>query len=558
MSSVSGSERNRHTEELRNSREEYESRETEQAKRHRREMRKLNEQHVQEIQELKDRFDQQLSQLRKKSSESLSERDQENQAKIQQLRDMYTEQIKKRSIDNEARRQAAEAAFASTLEKERAITEEQKASLKNTFDAEIKNRESIYQNTEKANKEKLQQSIADRTTKLNEKHAKEMKATTEDRDRRVSQMQRDIESTQSTLKNELKDQQRVSRNRLDQVENNWMTVTREKSKEYDTILQSRDQLLQASREKSKKKYDEALRAKLAQLDEAHQSLKDQASERIDREVRVAENDKRRIQNDRILENITNRRLRDLEMSNLQDQYEDRFKSLYTEKEQVQQIANDRSREKIVQVQDRMDKLMQNVNRDNKLKIALSETQHKEDRAQQQSLHGAQMEQLRNSTDNRVNKIMQLTAKTTRDQQQFHDKNLEQMRGIYQENLVGQREKQIEDLKTQYLRMDARMKEASKAQKEKIDVLTSGFQERLEGTINRYESELEKQDKSYQLKMTQREKAHKMELESQGMKFGTKMAQMQEAHDKDIERLEKRHLEQMASLANRIDYYKKKA
>ena len=68
--------------------------------------------------------------------------------------------------------------------------------------------------------------------------------------------------------------------------------------------------------------------------------------------------------------------------------------------------------------------------------------------------------------------------------------------------------------------------------------------------------MKKQAESYEGRIQNMAKAKNQEVQAQEMKVETKLDRIQEDHEREIERLNRRHQEQMASLAQKLNYYRK--
>lgn len=210
MSSVSASDRNRQTDELRNQREDYQNREAEQAKSQKKEIKRILARHDQEIQEIKDTFQKQMTTLKDRSNKALTEKDVDNQAKIDKLRAMYTESLRKKTQESDSRRDAELQTLKTQIEKNNEISEQQKDILRRNFSDSIAERDRQMEDTMTRSRDEMKEAIGENAEKLGKRHRSELEAVTYDRDKRLSQADRDISETKSSYENRLKDMERQS------------------------------------------------------------------------------------------------------------------------------------------------------------------------------------------------------------------------------------------------------------------------------------------------------------------------------------------------------------
>ena len=86
MSSISSSDRARQDEKIRQTREEFENRESEAAKRRQAEMKRLESSHNEELRKITETYEGQLAEIKDRNRETLSGRDFENNRKIEEVR----------------------------------------------------------------------------------------------------------------------------------------------------------------------------------------------------------------------------------------------------------------------------------------------------------------------------------------------------------------------------------------------------------------------------------------------------------------------------------------
>lgn len=558
MSSISASDRSRTTDEVRRAREDYENRETEATKKHRREVKRLSQSHEKEVQELKDYFKEQIDSVRVKSSEAMSKREQEHIAKTEKLRSMYAQQLQNKLKEQETSREINRENYETSISKERQIHNLQREVLKSKFDDSLKEKDRQYVDLASRSKDEMKKTLEDRSNRLQEKHKVEKNVLIQGMDEKTEGYSRNSSEMRKSFENRLADQKRAHELEKGRLNTSWKAGYLEQEKMNNSLVNGKEKVLQSENRRLQTKYNNALQERLEALNRAESSLKEKAVDRIDREVRAAESDKLRIQNDRIIDMITNRRIRDLEKDNLINQYEDRMQGLYREregfKESVLQVADERV-DKAIKTNE---ELSRNTNSDYKLKANLTEMRNREDRDQLLSMHKQTTEGLKTQTEQRVDKMLKATADAQQNQEKMHKEHIGQLKNMYVDTLSEQRIKNLEQMRDQYQRMDTRLKETEKKSYERAKNLVDGYEQKLSALETHYREQLDQVQKSANEKIKQREKSHVLEQKSQELKFESKIAQIQEDHDKDLQRLERRHQEQMAALASKVNYYKQKA
>jgi hypothetical protein len=558
MSSISSSDRSRSTEEARNNREEYQKREAEQAKKHKKEIRKLTQQFETKVQELKDHFGKQVDSMKEKSAENFGRRDEKYNQDIENIRNMYTETLRKKAEDSEARQKSGEGVVDAEIKKERIINEQQKKLTRNQYESAVKQQERKFaefaEDMRKSNRSNLQK----QWQKLNEKHDKELRSIADDRDKRIASLTSEKDESVKALDTQLRDQKRSADKKLDQVNKNWMVTYVSSQSENDAIVTARDQMLQSEKINLKRKYAEQLANKLKQMDGFQEKLKEQSVNYMEKRIRSAELKEKQARHEYDTNQVKARRLTDLELNNIRRAYNERFKDLNRQKEDISLVVNEKARGRINDVLDRSEKLFSDQTRRHKLDQNILLTRNLQDRNQLVSNYEGEIEFLKNKTEDRIDKMLTNSTQQQVRQEKLYKKDVDNLKNIHAERLMDQRVAQIDMIKDQYLRMEKKLRDQEKKNEERFNYTVAEHTSQVQALHDDYKTQLRRQEEGFQKKIEARDKATSQDYEAQEMKFKNRMAQLKEAHDQDLARIEKKHQQQMTALASRIGSISKKA
>jgi hypothetical protein len=558
MSSVSSSDRSRNLEETRNNREEYQKREAEQAKKQKKEIRKLTQQFENKVQELKDHFGKQVESMKEKSVENFNRRDEKYNKDIENIRSMYTETLRKKAEDTEARQKSGEDVVQAELEKEKTINEQQKNLTRNQFEAVIKEQEKKFGDYASDMRENNKSNLQKQWQKLNDKHEKELKIIAEDRDKRIASLTSEKDESVKSLDVQLRDQKRLADKKLDQVNKNWMNTYISSQNENDAIVTSRDQMLQSEKGNLKRKYAEQLANKLKQMDGFQEKLKEQSVNYMEKRIRSAELKEQQARHEYDTNQVKARRLTDLELNNIRRSYNERFKDLNRQREDIGQVVNEKARGRINDVLERSEKLFSDQTRRHKLDQNILITRSLQDRNQLVSNYEGEIEFLKNKVDDRIDKMLNTSIQQQVRQQKLHKKDVENLQNMQAERIMEQRVAQIENIKDQYLRMEKKLRDQEKKSEERFNYTISEHDKQVQSLHDDYRNQLKRQGESFSKRLEARDKATTQDYEAQELKFKNRMVQLKEAHDQDLARIEKKHQQQMTALASRIGNMSKKA
>lgn len=558
MSSIGASERARAADEIREARDEYEAREARNVNRQRKELKKASQKHVEEVNKLQQQYGAQVDEVKDRQKEVMTAREQKFQNEIQRVKDLHLDQIRRKSQDAEDLKIAMRSAHDSQIEKERQLSSSQKQNLSQNYTNSVREQEKGYQEFSSRINEEMSNSVKDRSSKIREKFEEQVRNLTADKDKNTVQKNQEMEALKANYKSRLADVERKARADRSREQSNFETVIKQNQATNDQVLDSQRDLLSAERRTIQRRFNDTLQKKMEDIDLAGQKVKDQAMNRIDREVRSAQIEKRTIENQRILDNISSNRSRSLSERHIKEQFEDRMQEVEGQKnrmrDEIMLVANER----IGSQNHKNEKVLQDTNRRHKLDKNIRDQQARDEFANLEQTTSSHIQHNNNQTDERIRKILNVTSKGQMNQQQFHEKSIEVLKNNYVENLADQQAKQMEQIQAIRSKMESRLTEqVNKAQR------------RLEDAVNEYESKLEKLKDSnkvemdrmretYEQKLGQRDKSLDSDRMSQEAKFKSKMSAQEDYHQREITRMEQRHQEQVANMAARVKALSRKA
>ena len=173
MSSISSSDRARQDDKIRQTREEYENREAENAKKRKAEVTRLEKRHHDEINKISESYEDRIEALKSRNRDVISEKDAANNRKIEEVRNTYRESLKNRMEDNYNDREQVRNSYEGALKKQKEIGEAQKENLVTQLNDEIGRRDENYTKALESNRKQTQQTIQENARKLNTAHEKE-------------------------------------------------------------------------------------------------------------------------------------------------------------------------------------------------------------------------------------------------------------------------------------------------------------------------------------------------------------------------------------------------
>jgi hypothetical protein len=551
MSSVNPSDRSDRQDEVNRLREEYEEKESKSTKRKNREIRANNEQHEAELQAVRDHYEKQLESIRGKHREILNEKDQKFTDEARKIKDLYFESLQRKIDQSNQEKQTIKQTYESQLQSEQKAHESQRENLEQNFKNSIAARERAAEYVSKESSDKLKKGIVERAEKLNEKHDEEIRAIVQDRDRLLTQAQRDVRNARNEYTDRAGKMQTKQQQELNRRDQEILNVKENLERTYGSIMENRDAELREERDAMKSHFREKTENQLAKISQLTQQYADDVNGRAGGQINSAKTEANRAKTDLILNKIASDKRLQLEKDHLTRDFQEKFNDLNKQKDEIFSKANDVARERVYKVVDRSEKLAADSNRRAQMSQENTRMRNKEAIEQAENLHRQQLDHLEGTTDKRIRHLLKDSQLVQAGMAKNQEENIEKLKNIYTERVQTQREAQIESINSLHERMDKKLKKTEVQLAKKHDDAVEFYETKLEELEAKNRRELARQAEVFEAREKNKDKAMKQALESVDMKFKDRMAVQEEDHRKEKERIEKRHQEQLQAVIARM-------
>jgi hypothetical protein len=550
MSSVSTSDRANQTDEIRRIREEYEGKESETIKKKNKEIKSLSQKHDAEIDKLKDDYAGQVDTLRSKQTENIDERDRRHNDEISKIRDLYLGNLRKKSEDEMRDRDIEKQTFHSDLAKEKSISEQQRGVIERDYKGALTKKEKLSAEREEKTKLALQEGIRDRTDKLNDKHKAELESLSEGRDREVMGLRNTLENVKVSSAEQQDTEERSHRADTDRRENAFETAYRNQEHNNSEMIGMRDNMLKEEKVHLNAKMGRKIDEETEKMTALRDSYKSDMDGRVGDLIRSANSEAAQARNDRVIDSVTTKRIGDLERGHLMTAYQEREDGLHRERDQIYTVVNEQGRKRVNDVIDRTDKMMADTGRRNRTEQDIERMRAQEALNQSELIRHDQLENANNRADQRVKKVVTTSNQAFADETKQHKENIDELRHTYSDNLQGQREAQLESLNSVYSRMDQKLRDLEAHLMKKHDDAVEFYESKIDDIVTQNKKDVQRMNQNFESRMNQQDKAAKMEQDSVAQKYEQKLAVQDDVHQKDLNRLEKRHQEQLQTVASK--------
>lgn len=558
MSSISSSDRARQDDKIRQTREEYESRELENSKRRNAELKRLEQNYAEQLKNVTENYEDQLTDLKSRSRESLNERDFANNRKIEEVRQTYRDSLKNKMEESYNLREMQKNAYEAQLEKNKQLTESQRENLKSQMGQEVVRRDETYSEAIEQARIKSQESTQKTTKKLNEAHEKERNIIVKgNEDLRQNQLR-----GQNAMRRSFEDRLRQSERQREADNSRWSqkyadTVVN-KSLEFGENLQGKQEIMNGELEAIRDKYQAALEKKSVVADENTDNFRDSVNNRLDSQIRSRDSKIQSLSSKLNSEMSKHERLRGIERKNLTNAYEKRLDLVNQQREDAVEVMKDLNGERIEKTLDSNQKLLRSFERQNKSQRSLANAQHRQDRENLITQHKDQVTQVANTADTRVKKVLDLTNKNLTQAERYYADSLDVVKSNYENRMESYRDKTTNDHVNTSKVMTERFRGMESAFNNKLELTKKAYEDKIAKMTEDQQKELKRLENSYSVRVNEKDKAQKMEKETIAMKYEAKVAQLNESHKDQLDRMNRRHQEDMQNLSVKMSSYNRKA
>lgn len=558
MSSISSSDRSRYDEKVRQTREEYENRESENTKKRNEELKRLEKKHGDEIRSISDSYENRILELKDRNRETISNRDNENNRKIEEVRQAYRESLRNKTEDSYNARMSQKESYEGAIAKQKEISDAQKENLVGQLNREVEKRDERFGKMIQVNQEDSRQAVKSNTRKMQEAHTKERDAMIKG----YGDTMQSKERTQNEMRKSYEARLRESERRREDDNSRWSqkysdTVVN-KSEEYGENLEMKQMILDEERKSLRDKYENVLTKKSNTMDQQNEEFRDTVNERVNSQVRSRDSQIQRLSNKLNNEMSKNERLRGIEQRNLTGAYERRFDLLNQQKEDAVDRMKDLNDERIGKVLDENRKLLHSADRDSKSKSNMANVRHREDREGLLQSHKDQVTQVANNADSRVRKILDLSNKNQGEMEKYYNESLEVVKSNYMDRMDGYRERVTADQAATNRVMSDRFRNMEASFNSKLEQTVKNYEDKIAQMKETQDREIKRLENLSSQRLTETGKSMKTEKESLAMKYEAKIAQLNEAHQDQLDRMNRRHQEDMQNLSVKMSSYSRKA
>ncbi|MBX3040237.1 MAG: hypothetical protein KF789_05945 [Bdellovibrionaceae bacterium] len=555
---ITPAERKSYDDRVRETREEYENRESEILRRRNDDLKNLERRHREELTRMADEYERQLGTIQDRNRETLSERDLKHRQDMEEMKGLYMGQLRKKMEENGLQRKELEQSYRSDLQKHKQVNESQRSNLTFQQQEELARRDERFEETVREMREGMKEGVDRTKERLQASHDKEKDVLRKGKEDLLVRQERDKRELAKSYEGRLK-HEKAMRN---QDNENWS------SKYYDTIGSMKEEfderyegqrgLLKQEVVNQRDKYQRKLEEKSAALDESNEVLRDGVLNRQNTQIRSRDSQIQALENKLNQERSRAERRLGAERSNILHAYENRFKDLERQKNSVVKEMNDLSGERIERLRGQNDDLMKTSNLEHRNQSTLANIRNREERAMLLENHKERLDHANDTAEKRIQQLQKAQTQENKALDRYYGRTLETMKDGYATKLDDQRNAQLENQSKAVGTLQTRFKDMQRRYEKRMEQTVDVYEQKLAELKEKQDVEMRRLQANFDERLTAEKKGRKLEVDSMEQKYESRMALAKERHQEEIDKVQKRHEEEIRVAVNRASSYSRKA
>lgn len=555
---ISRSDRESQTNRIADLKEEYDTRETQTVKKKNAEIKRNQKKHDEELKDTREAYESRINDMQGKFYERLSERDRDHQKKIEDVRGVYVSQMRKKMEDSQGEKARLTETYESEKGHQNKITESQKNVLREKFQDEIQSRDEKISDLHQSSRKNLQETLADRAGKMNASHEKDknvlMAGSQEDKQKAADEKKQLKRFYSNELEGQKKDKARMQEN----ADNRYMTTVQTMKAEHSDDIQTRNELLQNEVNRTRNRFEEKYNQLEDKMIGQGDSFRENIDERYNSQVRSKDSEIYRLKNRMYVDQVNQKKRDGLEKEHIVNDYEKKI-GIYEQNMNDQRgVFKDINDKHISKLSERHSDVLQETTLKSRLSQNLSNEKHRQDRAAIMEQQKNDMFNTKSSAEKRVETIQKLANDRETKLVSYYDEYLDLMKEGYLEKIFEQREKHDKDLSALNDLMGDKFRKLKQTYEQRLDRTTRGFEEKMAKVKDEHAREVKTLAKVNDTTIADKNKSVEITRNEVEDKYENKMKTMQEQYRAEMDRMNDRHQEDLRSLSTKMQNYSRKA
>lgn len=532
---------------LRRARENYQNRESDQAKRHGQQIRQMTETHQQEIQRLKEEHSRQMDELQRKTTELINRKDLEFQRETNGIKELHQKALRRAAVESEDRVNRSETALKNEIERVIKTGAQQRQILKNNYETQLREQDNRFEDYAAGARRAQQQETIETKRRLNQVHQKEVSELVDDRDNRLQEAHNANEELRKNMKDTLKSETRRQANEKDRLVGEHKIAIYGERENHRLAQELQREAFDHGIKRNKERYEAAVEDQRSRMEDARDALSDTVNERLNNQVRGLELSYRKLKEDQSRDRRSNEQKKAMEVQNVKDAMQRNINELERVRAETVDASAKKTREEILRNNEGFEKALSGTNRFYQDKMAMDNLRSNERFMKEKNDHDKVLTQEKLSANARVNKLMSFNQIEEGKLRSFFENTTKQMREGFENTVRELRNRSKQEQETMFAQFNKSSQENEAKFQEELSNVALKYEKQIAIMKEKHQRELKEQQKLAVRQKSEVEKKANTDLKAQESQYQYRLVKLEETQKKEIEALRAQHEEALANL-----------
>ncbi len=555
---ISPADRANQSERLNQTREEADEKEAKALKRKNEQLKRAEHRHQQEVSKLTNAYQNELGNIREKQRATMNEREKDHQEDLSKVRKIYGGNLQNKIESGAQDKKILKDTYEGEIDKQKFVSKSQRENLLQKQERELAKRDESLAVVTIDAREKMKEAMDDSSRRLKEAHEKEVNLLRNHADN--DRMQSELDKGQ--MRKAYEGQKMAAARQGESRDLLWKQKYEDLNAQVNEIQESgqtaQGQMLTEGLKNIKTKYDQRLNKKAEQLDKNNEMFRESVSERVNSQVR-SKDSKIQLLGSKLNNHVINdKRMREMERSNLQSVYEDKLHDVENQRDQTKEVMQELNKKRIDGMKEKNDSVLRRANQDYRSQMDVERTRFRENLQTTEQLKDNEVNRISNRAEGRVDKLQKLSELNAKRLGDYYDDNIDMAREGFERKVMDQRDRNMELQGQNNRMMSDRFRKIENTYAKKLETAVNTYELKLQELKDNHDKEIRRLEGTSKIRMEDKEKGHRTERDSTEMKYEAKLAMMEKEHQERLQTVQSRHQEELRDLAMKMNQYNKKA
>ncbi len=546
MSSVGSS-----NDSIRRNRDEYLQKESDLVKRQQKELKRMAETHDVELNQVQSHNEQKVEGVKKNAREVISSRDLKYQKEMDDLRSLHRRQLSQVSSDSDREISERTNEMKGSLQKEATRNEAKLNAKDEHFHNVIEDKDKAFQKNLESLREEQKETISHSRNNSDTAHQKQVDLILEDKAKSESNLQKQLKTSRDFSERQISDLEQKGFSDTERLSKAHMSAIQKERSEMNDNLQHVKSSYDTSLNKTRERYDAALKDQAEDGHQGSQKFKTDIEGRINSQLNNLHTKVKEEQDLRARDQVNSNRSKSTEVKNVRDEFQKNIDDLEKQKQQLLDQSNQVVKTKVDSLQRQHNTALSQSNKFFKERLNSQDLKNRESLSNFQTDFSARNSEVSSQADQRVKRVLEHANSSSVRLQNSQRDALDTVQAQHAEDLKDLRDMGIKEKSQAVEGLKNQMREREAKHSEQLSQLKMKFEKQVNDLNDQLLHEHKGNEDNVKRLVTELKKGHQSEIENLNLQNQQKIRQLDEQHNLELKNLNRRNEEKMNDLVTTV-------